>query len=1057
MRRTSDAAGPTPSDDDERARPFHSSAPMSSHFTMGQSHRNLPDVLHAAEADRSVSGDGVKHRSTPGRPSAVNDPGDPVNADRAGPGPSSVTWIEAGVNLTNCVMGAGALSLPSFFKSCGVATGTVLLVASCAWTWASVLLMLLAAEAASKIFGQKIASYEDLMLLTLGKRGAALSSCAIVLLQIGCLVGYANILADVFSPFAIDVLPPGLEPNRSAILTAVTMGCVLPVGLFVGGDNPSLLATVSTFSLVIVATFCVVMATHAFFPETNPGPTGALPGPVVFSNPAGVMSVLPLAIFAFGAHPAILPVTSVMDPGGRKACTRLTSAVLLVCLIGYLLIGLGGYLAFRSATAGNVLRNLDGVFLGPSASKTLKFGYGLVILGSVPTILLPLQNSAKDVYVTLARSLGRTAHVRPARAAYQPPGSPGNGDTASAPGDVSDAIRFDVSPEIAARLSQTVALVSCLAALTLALYVPNVEFAFGLTGSTCSFLIAFVLPGMAYLKVTTSGAKRRGGRAVGAWDAGGEHSGGFGNGEEGGGGSKGSASAEATVLTSPRHHGGWSEWETGDSDADAADEELAVLGGDFGKRGSSVASARRRRHKHHWVRLAAGANIVAAVVLSFFCTQEVIRELRHEQALVHVVTKMAVAKSTADVIDRQSEHIAHARDSFVGSHQKLVGAMANATAHLTEAEERLDTLRSFSPDVADVLEEQGVDPEVCATIHQEQNTTSPTPADITATADALTAAPRGEDKASTRSPAWHACKERLSQDAAAAKVALRAAKEELQRAALEGTRNSTDATIHVSSHVSSAGAIAASLASTLDYINDTLVMKMGETPSPPPPPPEGYFERLAHDAAAIIAGRDGSAAAKEKKRKSAQKEAADTSNQALSAAAKMSIAVASLKALEEAHGNMTDSQAALESALGLDTPAGAPLAEEWLRGASDKEWKSEAYNPFEDYDQPRVNTAPERTTGSDESGSSDTASEVDASTGGEKKATSTAEKRPSALNATAVVAIADKKIEELSDKRAQAASEFEQALSEAKGEGVDEVRAASLANIMPTLQKNLQT
>lgn len=47
----------------------------------------------------------------------------------------TLSWKDSAMNLTNCVVGAGALSLPSFFKSCGVVTGTILLVASCLWTW----------------------------------------------------------------------------------------------------------------------------------------------------------------------------------------------------------------------------------------------------------------------------------------------------------------------------------------------------------------------------------------------------------------------------------------------------------------------------------------------------------------------------------------------------------------------------------------------------------------------------------------------------------------------------------------------------------------------------------------------------------------------------------------------------------------------------------------------------------------------------------------------------------------------------------------------------------
>ena len=150
----------------------------------------------------------------------------------------TTTVNEAALNLANCVMGAGALSLPSYFKSCGVVLGILVLLLSGAWTWVSCEMMLRTADAVSQRFlrGKPVGTYEDLVDLTLGWRGRVATTAGIVLLQIGCLVGYANILTDVVSPFAIDILPPGLEPNRGAILAAVTLGGMLPMGVVVGGD-----------------------------------------------------------------------------------------------------------------------------------------------------------------------------------------------------------------------------------------------------------------------------------------------------------------------------------------------------------------------------------------------------------------------------------------------------------------------------------------------------------------------------------------------------------------------------------------------------------------------------------------------------------------------------------------------------------------------------------------------------------------------------------------------------------------------------------------------------
>ena len=434
---------------------------------------------------------------------------------------SGVTPREAAINLANCIMGAGALSLPSFFKSTGAVLGVALLLASCAWTWFSAVMMVKAADVVSirVLDGVPVSSYEELMDLTLGRSGKRLSAVGILLLQIGCLVGYANILADVVSPFAISVLPPGLEPNRGAVLAAVTLGAMLPVGVAVGGDGGSAgLATVSKASVVIVGAFALILSTlgaaktaefassdararaHAGLgAATSVGDTTETIEPLAMVRLDGMMSVLPLAIFAFGAHPAILPVTSAMRPSGLQPSVAAVTDVLRMCAVGYSMIGLGGYASFRERTAGNVLRNVDGAVLGSFGSKALKFGYGLVILASVPTILLPLQKSARDAYLTLL------PYVVP----------PTETDTRDAKGGDARSDRLDdaVPPEIASRLATVVAVASLTCALYLSLYVPNVAFAFGLTGSTCSFLIAFVLPAVSFLSATAVGARRLPGAA----------------------------------------------------------------------------------------------------------------------------------------------------------------------------------------------------------------------------------------------------------------------------------------------------------------------------------------------------------------------------------------------------------------------------------------------------------------------------------------------------------------------------------------------------------------
>ena len=262
------------------------------------------------------------------------------------------------------------------------------------------------------------------------------------------------------------------------------------------------LAAVSKASIVIVGAFALLLSATGLAKTAELASSRSAGGSDVDAlnmvRSEGILSVLPLAIFAFGAHPAILPVTRAMRPSGLKPSVSVVTDVLRLCAAGYLMIGLGGYASFRAGTAGNVLRNMDGTVLGSFGSKALKSGYGLVILASVPTILLPLQKSARDAYLALLPYVVPPAETTRA---------------SEVRGDDGPNTLERVPPEIASRLATVVAVASLSCALYLSLYVPNVAFAFGLTGSTCSFLIAFVLPAASFLSATAAGARRLPGAA----------------------------------------------------------------------------------------------------------------------------------------------------------------------------------------------------------------------------------------------------------------------------------------------------------------------------------------------------------------------------------------------------------------------------------------------------------------------------------------------------------------------------------------------------------------
>ncbi len=68
------------------------------------------------------------------------------------------------------------------------------------------------------------------LLSTIGRRVVEICTAA---LNLGCMVAYLNILADVLSSVAGTIIPPGAEPSRSGYLVGVTFFGAFPVAMIV--------------------------------------------------------------------------------------------------------------------------------------------------------------------------------------------------------------------------------------------------------------------------------------------------------------------------------------------------------------------------------------------------------------------------------------------------------------------------------------------------------------------------------------------------------------------------------------------------------------------------------------------------------------------------------------------------------------------------------------------------------------------------------------------------------------------------------------------------------
>eukprot|EP00775_Hariotina_reticulata_P003815 gene3815-4072_t len=260
------------------------------------------------------------------------------------------------INLTTCVLGAGALGYPFCFKECGLALATIIMFVTLVATRVSYQLLLYCAQLSCR------RTYEGIAEHALGKAGRQLLEVCIAALSLGALVAFLDILADVLSAVAGTIIPPGAEPSRHAYITGVTLAGALPVCLVV--RDHALIAAMSNASVLFVVIFALAVFFSAFAPYVTALVGSAADATVavaVGGNPAAIASQmaasslgppvlhmwhlqgalvsLPVMAYGFTAHQYYMGIYTMLKAPSVRKMKLITDMALVICAGVYWTIG----------------------------------------------------------------------------------------------------------------------------------------------------------------------------------------------------------------------------------------------------------------------------------------------------------------------------------------------------------------------------------------------------------------------------------------------------------------------------------------------------------------------------------------------------------------------------------------------------------------------------------------------------------------------------------------------------------------------------------------------
>ncbi|MCJ1390059.1 hypothetical protein MMC18_002917 [Xylographa bjoerkii] len=414
------------------------------------------------EEDYMLSGNGGRRSSTGQRAPLLTDieapsvtqatEGEGLDVEELveGRGRAKSGMRSAFMNMANSIIGAGIIGQPYAFRQAGLVTGILLLVAltiTVDWTIRLIVVN-------SKLSGAN--SFQATMEHCFGKSGLIAISIAQWAFAFGGMVAFCIIVGDSI-PHVLTAVFPSLPTtpvlwllaDRRAIIVLLVLGISFPLSLY---RDIAKLAKASTLALISMLVIIVTVITQGV--RVSSDLKGNLRGSLFIQY--GVFQAIGVISFAFVCHHNSLLIYGSLKKPTMDRFARVTHYSTFISMIACLTMALAGFLTFGDKTMGNVLNNFpnDNIMV-----NIARFCFGLNMLTTLPL----------EAFV-----------CREVMTNYWFPNEPWN---------LNRHLIFSTSLVVSA--------------MTLSLLTCDLGAVFELIGATSACALAYILPPLCYIKLST--------------------------------------------------------------------------------------------------------------------------------------------------------------------------------------------------------------------------------------------------------------------------------------------------------------------------------------------------------------------------------------------------------------------------------------------------------------------------------------------------------------------------------------------------------------------------
>lgn len=366
-------------------------------------------------------------------------------------------------NVSTSIIGAGIMSLPATLKVLGVVPAFVLILVIAFLAEVSVDFLMRFTHSG------ETTTYAGVMREAFGPLGAVAAQLCVVITNLGCLIMYLIIIADVLSgnqpggEVHLGILQQwfGIHwwNSREFALFVTLVLVLLPLVLYRRVESLKFSSAISTLLAVAFVTICSVLAIIALVEGKTQTPKfyPSLDRQTSFFD---LFTAVPVIVTAYTFHFNVHPIG--FELGKPSEMTKAVRIALVLCAVIYFTIGLFGYLLFGEATQSDILVNFDqtsGSALGSLLNTLVRLSYAIHVMLAFPLLNFSLRANIDEFFFPKKPLLA------------------------------TDSKRFVILTVVLLVLSYIAAIV-----------VPDIWYIFQFLGSTSAVCLAFVFPGSIVLR-----------------------------------------------------------------------------------------------------------------------------------------------------------------------------------------------------------------------------------------------------------------------------------------------------------------------------------------------------------------------------------------------------------------------------------------------------------------------------------------------------------------------------------------------------------------------------